>query len=170
METPNTTSQQKNPERDSTKRKKKRVLEALETTAIITHACKKAGVSNATFHRWMQVDHKFRKAAQEALFVGNEYMNDLAKSKIIESIAKGNTKDAQYWLNRRDPTFSGKPAPYSEPESRQEVDKETNRKIGRVFKWFADAARRSLKDLDEEAKADEEEEEKRSNRRDRTKE
>ncbi len=139
-----------NTERESTKKKKKRLLEALEQTSLISLACQKAGIAKATYYRWIGEDYEFFIAAQNALYDGNERINDLAKSKMIEDIAQGNIDTSYKWLNRRDPTFSGKPAPYLREGIMSQVDSESEKTLQSVWKMFVDRVRQIKKKMKDE--------------------
>lgn len=137
-------------ERDSTKRKKKLLLEALEQTSLVSLACQKAGVAKATYYRWLAEDYEFYVAAQNALYDGNERINDLAKSKVIESISGGNIDASFKWLNKRDPTFSGKSAPYMREGINPQVDSESEKTLQSVWKMFVDRVRQVKKKMKED--------------------
>ena len=151
MKTNKNTSPSKKLERDSTKKKKKRLLEALEQTSLISLACQKAGVAKATYYRWIAEDYEFYVAAQNALYDGNERINDLAKSKMIEAIAQGNLDTSYKWLNRRDPTFSGKPAPYRRDQVNPTVDPKSERELQSVWKMFKEKVLQSQKKMKDES-------------------
>ena len=81
------------------KRKQKRALiDLLKKNPIVEIACKKVGISRATFYRWQQKDVKFRSQIKEALEISRESVNDLAESKLIEQINGSSFKAIQFWL------------------------------------------------------------------------
>lgn len=79
-------------------RRKKRMLSALEDMRIVTHACKKAGVSTSTLYRWRKEDIAFDEACTEASEVGTNLINDMAESVIVSKIQKSDFKASTYWL------------------------------------------------------------------------
>lgn len=74
------------------------MLSALEDMRIVTHACKKAGVSTSTLYRWRKEDIAFDEACTEASEVGTNLINDMAESVIVSKIQKSDFKASTYWL------------------------------------------------------------------------
>lgn len=74
------------------------MLSALEDMRIVTHACKKAGVSTSTFYRWRKEDIAFDEACDDAIEVGTNLINDMAESVIVSKIQKSDFKASTYWL------------------------------------------------------------------------
>ena len=79
-------------------RRKKRMLSALEDMRIVTHACKKAGVSTSTLYRWRKEDIAFDEACTEASEVGTNLINDMAESVLVSKIRKSDFRASVYWL------------------------------------------------------------------------
>lgn len=74
-------------------------LEELTSVPIVSAACGKLGVSRNTVYRWRKEDSVFSVAMDEALEVGTHSINDLAESKLIGNIKKGDMRAIQYWLD-----------------------------------------------------------------------
>lgn len=87
-------------------RNKKLLLENLRKIPIVQIACKKSGVSRATYYRWLEKDEGFRNESQQALYEGTLMVNDLAESKVIESIQSGDMRASMYWLNNHHKSYS----------------------------------------------------------------
>lgn len=87
-------------------RNKKLLLENLKKIPIVQIACKKSGVSRATYYRWLEKDERFRNESQQALYEGTLMVNDLAESKVIESIQSGDMRASMYWLNNHHKSYS----------------------------------------------------------------
>jgi hypothetical protein len=83
------------------KRKKAKVLEALAEMPIVEAACKKAGVSRASYYRWLKEDDNFQKEVGDAMQKGDDRVNGLAESKIVTKIQDGDMRAITYWLNNR---------------------------------------------------------------------
>ena len=78
--------------------KKKRVIKELVQVPIIQLACKRAGVSRATYYRWLKEDLKFALECDEALEKGIQSINDLAESKLIHRVNEGDMRAISFWL------------------------------------------------------------------------
>ena len=83
-------------------------MEQLKKTPIVSIACKKSGVSRATYYRWCKSDEKFKKASDEAIQEGVMLMNDMAESQLLSAIRDGNSTAIFYWLNHRHPAYKTK--------------------------------------------------------------
>lgn len=91
-----------------TKKSKSEVLKHLVSTPVVQVACKKAGVSRATYYRWCKSDKSFKKEAEEALREGIGLINDLAESKLITNISEQNMTAIIYWLKNHHPSYKEK--------------------------------------------------------------
>jgi hypothetical protein len=80
--------------------KKKKVLSALGEMRIVTHACKKAGVSTSSFYRWVHEDETFEVKCEEAIKEGTNKICDVAEAVLIGKIQKGDASIAKYWLEK----------------------------------------------------------------------
>ena len=72
--------------------KKKRVIKELLLVPIVQLACKHAGVSRATYYRWLKEDPKFALECEDALGKGIQSINDLAESKLIHKVNEGDMR------------------------------------------------------------------------------
>jgi hypothetical protein len=75
-----------------------KVLEELCKYPIIQIACQRAGVSRATYYRWVRDDPAFARSAEDALSAGRDVINDSAESKLIGSIKDGAMTAIRFWL------------------------------------------------------------------------
>ena len=66
-----------------------KVLEHLAESGNISFACKRAGISRETFYRWRKDDEGFAEKADASICDGKEFVNDLAHSKLMQSINEG---------------------------------------------------------------------------------
>lgn len=69
-----------------------------------TEACSYSGISRETFYKWIKNDREFSDIITNA----KAYPNKKAKEVILEGMAAGNTADAKWWLERKDPDFKAK--------------------------------------------------------------
>lgn len=76
----------------------KKLLEALETSYLLAHACKKVGVSRRTVYRWMDEDIELAREIREAQFFGKLNVSDFVEGKLMKNIESGNERSIEYWL------------------------------------------------------------------------
>jgi hypothetical protein len=77
---------------------KDKILEILNDNPVISIICKKAGISRATFYRWINDDYDFKKKCANTKMIGIKGINDLCESVIINKIREGNFQVAKFWL------------------------------------------------------------------------
>lgn len=80
-------------------RARQTILLELAKTPLVETACKKAGISRATFYRWRADDEDFEDNTDFALAQGRERINDLAESRLIQGLDRGELSYIRYWLN-----------------------------------------------------------------------
>lgn len=90
------------------KAKKQDLINQLKVTPVIEVACKKTGVSRATFYRWKKEDKKFTENAESSLAEGSQLVNDMAESQLITSIKNGNMTGIIFWLKNHHRQYSPK--------------------------------------------------------------
>ena len=79
--------------------KEDRFLDEIRTIPNISVACEKVGLSRNTIYRWCDEDPSFKAKLNKALSNGVESVNDLAESKLISNINKGDMRAITYWLD-----------------------------------------------------------------------
>ncbi len=89
-----------------TEKLKKDMVAQLRKTPIVQVACQHTGVARSTYYKWRSKDHIFARAADRALEAGKFFINDLAKSKLLQLIQDGNLVAIIFWLKHNDPTFA----------------------------------------------------------------
>ena len=89
-----------------TEKLKKALVVQLRKTPIVQIACERTGVGRSTYYKWRTNDHIFGRAADRALEAGKFFINDLAKSKLLQLIKDGNLTAIIFWLKHNDPTFT----------------------------------------------------------------
>lgn len=72
--------------RERQKREKGLMLEQLRKMPIVQIACEKTGVGRTTYARWRSEDDEFRKAADEAMHEGDEILNDMTETQLMNLI------------------------------------------------------------------------------------
>jgi len=117
---------------------KKKVIEQLRLTSIVTLACQNARVPRATFYRWLKSDKKFKEMVDEAKKEGSDVLNDLAESKLMVAIKNGDLKAIIYRLNHCHPSYSDKRLNLSENEQKQFIKDIDSKRIEEALKTLLD--------------------------------
>lgn len=100
----------------------KKLIECLKKNSIVQIACQQAGISRATYYRWLENDEKFKQEADKAKKEGSEVINDLAESGLIKAIKDGNITAIFYRLNHCHPDYSDKRLYLSNSDQKQLTD------------------------------------------------
>lgn len=82
------------------------ILELLNDNPIISVVCKKAGISRATFYRWIEDDYDFKKECADTKKIGIKSINDLCESVMINKIREGNFPVLKYWLEANNEVYA----------------------------------------------------------------
>ncbi len=88
-------------------RLKNSLVEKLRQTPIAYIACKKTGISRATYYRWRK-NKEFAKNADIAISEGLMLINDLAESQLLSSIQDKSMPGIIFWLKHRHPAYGNK--------------------------------------------------------------
>ena len=84
---------------------KSKLIQVLSETPLVSFACKKVGVSRATFYRWYKDDKDFRDSVIPMLDIGRKNITDLAEQSLIKLLATGNMTAVRFWLQHNDPRY-----------------------------------------------------------------
>lgn len=84
------------------------LIEQLKQTPIIEVACKKTGVSRATFYRWKKTNKEFAKKSDRAIYYGRKFINDMAESQLVQAIKEGNLTAIIFWLKSNKKLYGNK--------------------------------------------------------------
>ncbi len=95
------------------KKDKERFLEMLSSYPIVSSVCKKTGISKATAYRWRETDKDFEEKFDKALDEGRGTTNDLAESRLISNISKGDPRSIEFWLINNDKRYHRPKKPIS---------------------------------------------------------
>lgn len=85
---------------------KQELISKLKEVPIIEIACKKAGVSRATYYRFRKDDEEFGKAADEAIAEGEALINDMSEVQVISLIKERNWPAISFWLRHNSPKYA----------------------------------------------------------------
>jgi hypothetical protein len=87
---------------------KLKLQEYLKDIPIIDHACKKAGISRATFYRWRSDDKKWRGKINISINEGYSHINELCEAKLISLIKDGKLDAIKHWQHHHDKRYYNK--------------------------------------------------------------
>jgi hypothetical protein len=104
------------------KRQQEFLIEKFKEIHIVSVACKKAGVSKATYYRWRD-DSDFADKASEALREGKETTNDFAESQLMKKISEGNMHAIKYYLQHNKQEYMYRPDLFADKEKHDEIDR-----------------------------------------------
>lgn len=88
-------------------RLKNSLIEQLKQTPIVQIACKKIGISRATYYRW-RANKEFTKESDIALAEGLKLVNDMAESQLLSAIQEKNMTGIIFWLKHRHPAYGNR--------------------------------------------------------------
>lgn len=97
------------------------LLKELAKTPIVGTACQRVGISRATFYRWREESRDFEDQVDFALAKGQDLINDLAESKLLQQIQDGSAWAITIWLKRHHYRYMGRaeaPLPFHRPAGR----------------------------------------------------
>lgn len=86
-------------------RKARLFLEELRKLPIISIVCDRVGLSRNTIYRWREEDSVFEKEMNAILKIGVSSINDLAESKLIAAMNRGEKWAIKYWLDNHHPNY-----------------------------------------------------------------
>ena len=91
---------------------KSQLIQILTETPTITYACKKVGISRATYYRWIKDNPGFKKKVNRALDYGRKYWCEIAESALMKAIKDGNIHAVKYFLSNNDKRYIPKRSTY----------------------------------------------------------
>lgn len=84
---------------------RQKFLDELRERPNISVTAKRLNISKATIYRWRDEDKEFALSLKEALGTGREGITDLAESKLIAAIQRGERWAIQTWLEAHEKRF-----------------------------------------------------------------
>lgn len=94
---------------------KSKFIEYLRETPLVNLACKKVGISRATYYRWFKDDREFREDIQKVIRQGRANINDLAEATLIKMIKGENFHAIRFWLQHNNRRYVPVRTTYIEP-------------------------------------------------------
>jgi len=73
-------------------------LELLSETPIVSAVCERLNLSRQSVYRWCREDRNFKREFDECVARGRDNINDLAESKLIKALDKGEPWAIKFWL------------------------------------------------------------------------
>ena len=105
-------------------REKEAVINALKEMPIAQLACKKAGVSRATYYRWRQEDKLFKRQSVDAMQYGVEFINDMSESQLVTLIKEKKMPAIAMWLKHRHTSYGAKTTQHTPLATQEELTQE----------------------------------------------
>ena len=120
------------------KNDKEALVEAFREMPIIQVACKRTGISRATYYRWRKEDKNFRKQCEDAMNQGFEYINDLSEAQIINLIKEKKLPAITLWLKNHHPQYGSKTKTYIPIATNEELTPEEQKIIMNALNLVSD--------------------------------
>jgi hypothetical protein len=95
---------------------KLKLIEELSRTSVVSLACKKSGISRASYYRWLEEDSWFERQCNKASRQGRELMCDKAESNILKAVSDGDLKVSTYYLEHNHPNYKKGNPPFNNPD------------------------------------------------------
>lgn len=108
-------------------RNKEKVIGALREMPIVQVACKRGGVSRATYYRWRKEDKDFRLQSEDAMEQGFEFINDMSESQIVTLIREKKMPAITLWLKYHHPRYGSKARSYEPVATDDDLTEEEQR-------------------------------------------
>jgi len=84
------------------------IIEQLKKMPIIQVACQRAGIGRTTFYDWCNKDKEFKKATDEAMKEGEDFISDISESQLISLIREKSFSALQLWLRTHHPKYASR--------------------------------------------------------------
>lgn len=125
---------------------KQAVIEALKEMPIARVACKRAGVSRATYYRWRNEDRNFLQECLGAIDIGIEAINEMSDSQLIALIGEKSLQAIKWWQQHNHERYGAKVrlGQAAEVFEGLEPDDPKFQKINDITKRYEDELREEL--------------------------
>lgn len=125
---------------------KQALIEALKEMPIARVACKRAGVSRATYYRWRNEDKNFLQQCYGAISIGVEAINEMSDSQLIALIGEKSMQAIKWWQQHNHERYGAKarPNPVTEALEGLEPDDPKFQKINEITRRYEDELREEL--------------------------
>lgn len=125
---------------------KQALVEALKDMPIARVACKRAGVSRATYYRWRNEDPDFLRQCYEAISMGIDAINEMSDSQLISLIGEKSLQAIKWWQQHNHERYGAKARQQnlSEPIENLDPDDPMHQKIREATERYEDDLRSAL--------------------------
>ena len=114
-------------------RLQKAFFDELKKIPIIQVACEKVGISRNSIYRWKREDENFAKDLEEALSIGEDFVNDMSESQLLQLIKEKNFSAVRFWLNKRHPAYKDKVEIIDKSQISDELTPEQQKIVNRAL-------------------------------------
>ena len=125
---------------------KQALIEALKEMPIARVACKRAGISRATYYRWRNEDKSFLQQCYEAIITGIEVINEMSDSQLISLIGEKSLQAIKWWQQHNHERYGAKPKTNPAQAALENLDPSDSKygKIKEITQRFEDELRDEL--------------------------
>ncbi|MDP3697861.1 MAG: phBC6A51 family helix-turn-helix protein [Candidatus Taylorbacteria bacterium] len=125
---------------------KQALIDALKEMPIARVACKRAGVSRATYYRWRNEDKNFLQQCYEAISIGIEAINEMSDSQLISLIGEKSLQAIKWWQQHNHERYGAKVRqnPASIALENLDPDDPKSQKIREITQRYEDELRSEL--------------------------
>lgn len=115
--------------KDKIKKQKELLLEQLRSIPIVEIACKRTGISRATFYRWCDDDEEFKTSIENAKVDGVENINDMSEAQLIGMIKEKKFQATALWLKHNHSRFMSEEKRCLVARQHKSVELDTTKKV-----------------------------------------
>lgn len=100
-----------------------KTIQMIAEMPFVNQACKKAGISRATFYRWKKDNPEFREGVNKALKEGRENIAEIAEVMLMKKVRDGDINAIKFTLAHNTNRYKTKRAAYPFPPiSREDLE------------------------------------------------
>ncbi len=85
---------------------KQKLIEQFRKIPILQIACERAGVSRATYYRWLENEPEFRDAAMGAIAEGESFLSDKSEAQLVVLIGEKHFGAIKHYLEHHNDTYA----------------------------------------------------------------
>jgi hypothetical protein len=109
-------------------KQKELLLEQLRTIPIVEIACKRTGISRATFYRWCDDDEDFKTDVENSKVDGVENINDMSEAQLIGMIKEKKFQATALWLKHNHQRFMSEDKRNLAQKQRKSIELDSTKK------------------------------------------
>ena len=85
---------------------KTKLIEQFKKIPILQIACERAGVSRATYYRWLEDDSIFRDSAVAAIAEGESFLSDKSEGQLVTLIGEKHFGAIKHYLEHHNDAYA----------------------------------------------------------------